>query len=748
MISFSSCNLKVQELAKTYVKSSVDSNKCLKNFSKNMKAYFAAKISAKDFEGFWVCFSNSIAIFSASVEGKETGQFTMKEIFTYISELLDEKPEVTEDLTKQMLLLKQWLVGGNEIVTKEELKQISNILNEMTPHLLKLLKNMEFYNLAIEPDSIESLLSKYSWSQVQVKLKHSGAVFTDVLSYFSTMRSKTNYSYDNLKKVLAQIDLFFGAGKKSTFSKFINKQEKLFNAIKTLLSPENNVNQISSQELQQFLSLFSKVYPLFVQYQLTMQGQSLFQAEKLEYFILWMDRTFTVISNLIEKQPSNTIAYSRLVPVFEVLHSRSVLPFKANEKLLSIFIGKFFTELKDRPNLSGLNSKSLQKIKETVNRWTRAQILLSKNHNSKILKKPWLKKSEKDFKYYDKLLSISKNSIYTFENLGIAHLTSKLTLEKRSPYNLFTHNNILSLVEGIFYAYNVKYAKAVEANQPNKIIFNQELSVKEINALAEDFLVLLNTFGPTIPIKKEEFASLTHILSQFFSYSARGSVVEDQKISCNFYCGTDDMGESIDFVNNRHLVSESLSFTEVYEFFSSLLSALVQSNLELKSITKQCSQNCASFFFDKIKKASGFPILDKYFSTATSAAKEEFFSLLYNNIFKKSQEVTRTNLFLSYSVFNFIESVMLKYDTDSSGVLDKKELVPAEKVFEGLVIKLLEAQDMDTDQASVRQAFHYALTVPFDANFWRKFNFLFNPPSLQGDPLSLARILATIVSEK
>lgn len=746
VFGFSSCNLKVTELAKTYVKV-FDSNQCLEDFSKNMNNYFSAKISTKEFKDFWLCFSNSIDIFASAVKGQEIDEFTVEEIVVYVSQLLDQSPVITEDLKKEIILFKQWLVGGSEVFTKAELQQISKISREITPFLLKLLESMEFYNLFIKADSVESILSKYSWQEVEAKLEEAKITLMDALEKFSTTIPKTSYSYTHFKNVSLHIGLFFNNGVKTRFSTFLERQEKLFQSVQVLLFSQNTDMKFSPAQWKKMLDFFSNSYPLFIQYILTMQGQSLSQVEKLDYFVLWINNTFKAIKSLIEDQPQKAISYSRLVPIFEVLSERSVLPFKADEELLSVLIGKFFTSREDRSSNSGLNIKSLQMIQKTIDKWTRAQVLLAGSVNQKVSSQLSLKRSAGDSLYYKRLLSIIEKNIYAFQESGIATFSADVVSDKKNTYNSFVHNNLLSLVEQIFYTYSLDYAKAIDTNKSNLSILKTELKPSEIKALTKDAFILLRSFGLIIPAEVESVSDLVRVLSQFFSYSARGVMVETKVMPCINYCG--DTLSTVARLNSfQKVVSESLSFSEVFEFFSVVHSALKKTKQELVVLKQECSQNCVDFFFNKIEAASGFSALDSYFSRASIASKKEFFSLLSKNIFAEKQELTESTLFLTYSLLHFIESVMLRHDKDRSGVLDKDELTQALVIFKGLVIKLLEAEGSGSDTASIKQAFHFVLTMPIEASIWDKVSFLFNPPVLQADPLSLARVLSVLISSE
>ncbi|MBE8221513.1 MAG: hypothetical protein HAW60_02170 [Bdellovibrionales bacterium] len=746
IISSVSCNLKVTETAKTYVKPS-ESSKCLKSFYKNVINYFDANISPQDFKNFWICFSNSIEMFAYSVNGKDKDQFTVEEIADYISKLLTNPPALTKELKKEVILFKKWLVGGSDMITKSELQQISQELKKMTPSLLELLKHMEFYNIFTQDMSVKNILSKYSWSEIEVRLDQAKTTLVNVLKQFSKNTPKTFYSYSNFQELTLHTGLFFNNGAQTKFSKFIQKQNKLFSSMQTLLLSKNTNEQFSPKQWKSMLNFFSDTYSLFIQYRLTMHEQSLFNVKKLDYFILWYNNVFKSVSSLIEVQPNNVITYDKIVPIFEVFHDRSILPFRADEEFLSIYIGKYFTTLKNKSSNTGLNIKILKEIKKTVNKWARAQVILSGSVNKKVYDKLGKQKSAQDIRYYDRLLSIAKNSVYVFKSPGVANIYKATNADKTKIYNLFVHNNLLSLVEKIFYTYSFSYANTVIKNKSLSDISNIKLKSSEVKSLTKDAFVLLRSLGIYIPASIDNISSLVQVLSQFFSYSSKGYLVETKAIDCMYYCPDVYSGNPA-VTNIEQIISEDVSFKEVFELFSIAHSAIKKAKQEIIILNKECSTNCVDFFFKKIEKKSGLFIVDNYFNNSSADSKKEFFSLIYKNIFNSNQELTESKLFLTYTLLYFIESVMLRYDKDNSGILDKNELKQAILIFKGLVIKLLQADGSDTDQYSINQAFHFVLTMPLDASAFDKINFLFNPPVLQADPLSLTRVLSKIISPK
>lgn len=745
IFSFSSCNLKVTELAKVYVQSSLDSDECLVDFSKNMKAYFAAKISSEDFQGFWLCFANSIDMFASVVKGKETDTFTITEIFTYISRLLGRSSVVTEDFKTEVTFFKKWLLGGKDVATKKELKQLSTALRKMTPPLLKLLENMEFYNLFSKEDS-KAILNKYSWAEIESRLEKADKVLSEVLSQFNLIfPPQTNYSASQFKRFIMQMDLFFNEGVKSGVSTFAEKQEAILQTIQKLILPQNKPGEFAPSQWKILLSTFSDSYPLFIQYKLFIKKQHLFEANKLEYFVLWIDRTSQFINSLLDKQPQKVISYSQLVSIFTLLNENAVIPLKISEKLLSTVLGKFFTAPESRANTLGLNKKTLQSIQATLDQWARAQIRVVGSANKKVFAHLSLKKSTRDLQYYNKLLSFTTSSVYVFQQSGVPPLLDKNSTEKIKIYNLFIHNNLLSIVEKIFYAYSLEYATALHTNKPLSMI-NVELKPKEVKNLIQDIFDLLKSFDIATPGKVDSISELVKTLAQFFSYSARGVIVETQLESCYVYCDDDAESGVTSISEIRKVISEDISFAEIFDFFNVFLASLKKTSEDFPKLTQGCGQNCVNEFFKKLEKSKDFSSLNHYFSTASVDSKNEFFSLLSKNIFSDKQQITKFNLFASYAVFYFIEIVMLRYDVDKSGILDKQELKKAFVVFEGLTIKLLELDSSDTDIDSVKQAFHFALTMPPGSSALDKINFALNPPPLQADPLSLMRILSTMLA--
>lgn len=746
---FSSCNLKVTEMAKTYVKTSSGSRQCLKDFSINMEAYFLNQLSSNDFKEFWLCFSNSIAMFASVVKGEEKEQFQVDEIFLYISKFLDEPASVTQELVTEVSLIKKWLLGGSNTVTKAELKQLSQALISMTPSLLKLLDHMEFYNLFTEDDSVDKVLAKYSWQTIETKLQQASLALSEVVIVFNKFTPHTNYSSLHLKQFFLQMDLFFNNGQRSKISDFVEKQEQLFQAVQVLILPKSKQvnNEFSPYQWGTLLSVLGKAYPLFMEYKLTMQGQSLFELDKLDYFVLWFNRTFNFIEGVVESQINKTISYSRLVPIFEYFYNNSVLAFQVDERLLSVLIGRFFVSAKNKlkkSNNLGLSIESLAAIKVMVEKWTRAQVILSGSVSQKVKSHLFKTQSDKDFLYYNNLLSVTENSVYFFQKEGVISLVENQFSEKMDYYNLFTYNTLLSLVERVFYAYSAGAPKVLSADDFESL----ELSPSEIKNLLQDVFYLLESFGINVPVKVDSAAELSRVLAQFFSYSSRGSVVTDkiEYVDCIIDCN--DVSTEKEELISRRVVSESVSFSELLDFFSITHASLQRASKDFLVIKEDCQVNCVDFFFSKILRDDNLSILSQYFLNGSEKSREEFFSLLSKNVFNQEQEVTKAKLFLSYTIFYFIESVMLKYDKDGSGILDEEELTQAFAVFEGLVIKLLESDNSDTGVASVKQAFHFSLTMPVDAGIWEKIKFLFNPPLLQADPLSLARVLSTIIASE
>jgi len=148
-IFFTGCHLKLNEPVFNDAKVEIQSSKCLKVAKEYTRIYFNGNASFDQAEFAVDCYSKLLVSFKENVKGSSSDGFYPDEIKKIVdSNFLNDGQVISMDLILQILKLKKTLVGGaDHYLTKNEILNLSNLLLQIKPQLVRLTPYIDFLKL-------------------------------------------------------------------------------------------------------------------------------------------------------------------------------------------------------------------------------------------------------------------------------------------------------------------------------------------------------------------------------------------------------------------------------------------------------------------------------------------------------------------------------------------------------------------------------------------------------------------------
>ena len=324
---------------------------CLKDINTQFKKLIHSQSTENEIAETFQCLDKTLSQFQTRVEGKaDANSFTAEELFI-IFEKFHKDSKVSKEAARNLLVLKQALLGGaDDVITKTEITNLRSYLIILKVEVQKLAPYLKLLSFKKEEGPFTQLTIDSGFLQVRSSLKALLA---------ASKLGKSGYDLEDFKKLLYNLNLVEDSQKE-----MLDIAEK----VKVLLvgtEPLKNQDEYE-QAIDSFtdaMMFFSYVLYDNIKFEIKSEQQMKLSIEFVEGMV-------QVLNNSLQFKKHNQIQISSLDDLIEVILNKNILPFKVQFSTFKTFyktlIIKVFSEQKTITEdsldaLKAINIKLIQK---------------------------------------------------------------------------------------------------------------------------------------------------------------------------------------------------------------------------------------------------------------------------------------------------------------------------------------------------------------------------------------------------
>jgi hypothetical protein len=679
LLSLAGCSLKVfdKPAAQGPVKLVGAETSCLDRALSTVQGFKSGQVSEAEIDESATCLVSALDKFVANARGRSADHFTPAELRAFSETYFLGTTKISDELLKELMVLKQQVVGGEaDQITRSELQRSREILLLLKAEAQRLLPYIRIITRDLEPSELKANAQQVERAieELNRSLKVIGGLFG---------RSSKAYDLKNFETLLGEIQKLYD--KKSLWDgpKWVIDRLSTVRALKAaLIRPEGHL--IQSAEWSDVFAVGGRLYSSYLRWYYLAQGQPLLKGEGLAQLARLLPELFVLLDEAVKAKRTGVIEYKEIDAVLDELVRIEVLklpvPLKtvkaavrtACEKILNAPVGR----MRVRVAKGGVTASVLARLRTEVLGWLEMQKLWAQLVTRAVKKNPRLAGQPLPLETVQTLWSkvavdagLSSAYLSSFDDLNFVFQRQQPLTTTSDEVVVFERETKFHFVDqDTFNALNWKthavraailgYSKDPDENRYRGLV------KEEFKALFTDFRQLLVEFKFIEPGDSELWDTLFDELNMF-SLSADG----DKKLSYD---------EGLDFV--AAAMSSSTLWHGVYK---DLLAQCRHHELDVFGFPK-VERFC---FHERFEAAfsGNFKRLPGWVSVAKRISKDgdwpDFINELESAVLKKgtalgplvdSNEVSRMTMLMQY-----IESVFTRFDTDKSGELNLEEATPA-----------------------------------------------------------------------
>lgn len=704
-----------------------DNFTCVAKIPEYFDKYVNDQLPDAEITTFIQCLQKSFRTFAQLTRGRDETVYTPDELRNFLHDFFLGQKRITDDLLKQAMMIKCALVGGDmEHVTRGELYAFVEALEDLRKEAIRIRPYIKILNPEIAKRDLEK--NKEQPKDFGLRLNEAKAALTQTIQVFQTRMQSTNcvYTLDNLRTFLLEARAFVGWEKH-----FGEKAIPVDNWIRFLkifreltLVPEDP-NTIQQKEWYAMLNAFRDWYSIYLQYQVAVKNQPIFEGVGLQNTFQLGREIFTLLEEAVSKNPDAVVPFDKLDELTEALYGLRWIPKLKPAGLrsaLRALINRVFgnpSTLPSKREDEGLRLNAISQAREVFYQWAYVQMNLDARYKKpaetsarqqnvpNIVTRPFFNPDNRTRlnqitnSDWNEFLKVREHIRPLFpDNSYRVLLVSRQDVGQYNAnygfHNLTMMNIIRTVTSLVFRGY--------ADNDGNRLGWNAGITSDEMNRFFLDFReagIDLNF----VDRRNENTGARAYIEGNLFNYSSDG-------------LNPDATG-----------VKSKLSFTEAMEMFSFLWSGgrMAEDVYERMrdcrkgplddvgrpKLSRECVLENMPAVLDEL--LVNMPGLRQFLRLSPPATKTAYVRGLletaFSPRFSMRDWVEMSELSTLMVVLHYAEAVMTKYDVNPrNGALDNAEIDEAAKVFMGYIKKFhKDTECKDLPDKYARGAFIYIL---------------------------------------
>ena len=674
------CGLKIGERNKTEDENVVElkTGACLKPSLADLKLFFAGDASGEQVSGSLVCLQGVLKDFQTNIRGKNKDAYTPDEISNFLSkQFLKDGGGLSRELLAEVMKLKVLLVGGNtELLTKNEINGIIDVIARLKPELAKLAPHMKIIvsKWVLTADNLTNE-TKF------IKAKEALEVF---LNRVGNLLASTERSYEINDLMNLIIEAVKSKGNEEKVEK-ITKAKALVIKFKQVVIGGDAA--LKGKEWLPLVRTVGEGYFQLLRYKYFSDNLKENQiAEKWKVHKLVATDIVTLVGDLLSIKEDHIFASAGLVELILIAQDLEYINSdpekkKFTQKGLDSLFNALFKNILNKPEdrlakkiLLGFNATALQVLATELKYWLENQISIAeifavKSEYNKELLLSELSKKEKSDGLKELLRAVSANGLMNFNAAGYL----KILTPENGAYHIEDLNkaNLSRTLSRV-----VIRAYANDLERVNKLV---GISLEELQFGFNQLKDLVLNLELVDPAKADAFIPSRFRESNLFLSVSNGDAL------ASF--------EEID-----HLVLHIMSGSARAKSLEKLILQKCVKQHNEKLIDTVLHQQCLlDLFFDEEKSFSDLPGFAKLKSDKKENSdapkvspednKKYYMALLSaaGHIENPDKTVLFGDANLFAHVVQYVEMIYFTFDINRSGLLQREEGVKAFPTFKNLI---------------------------------------------------------------
>lgn len=618
--------------------------KCLSETAVYFEKYLSGNAVASEVISSWQCLSKVMLTFRTYVKGSDPNEYTSDEIRHFVERyfISDHQPKnvdghkISNALLDELMGIKRLFLGGSRrSLTMREIDKT-----------LFIIENLSRISLDFLPDSkilISETNQKYSSDQFNQAANSFRIAMQKIVSLIDKEQSR--YEFSQLTRLLDEIQKYIEAGDPKSSKEPISKYVPLLSSIKGILL-NSDVSVIKENEWGGFSSVLSQIASIAFRVNKYFTIPHLYKLDSLLPMKQVNDEVLDLLFTAIEIRHQNPIRYEEIETLIRIMGQLSLLPLDLNEKngveLLRPILTAYLTPKVQVEN-SGLTLEKLNFLQNELNNYWHIQRQLIKSSDlvssemEFVLSGPWALRTD----------SHSRIIFDRDEHDLISNIESSSRM-----------NWLRALLRLLF----IHYDKSSE-----EVSFHWKIQEADMMKAYLDIKPLLLALD----------------------------LVNDSDM--NYY---KKLYRDANLFMPRSDGDNTLSFIETLEYVHLVLGAVDAGDGLIHTFEKECNSGkklwdigCfrENFWNYKMDVFAHMKHLLNYFATSAPSQWQkdvDGLEIIVRGYLNAKEPISDSDIFESFVVLQYVESVMMRFDADKNDLLDLNEAIQALTVFENIIAQL------------------------------------------------------------
>jgi hypothetical protein len=349
---------------------------CLNAAPTALEAFFNGASTAPQISGMWNCLSYSVRMFSTYVEGQNKSEYTGDELREFLESyfLQDQKPQpgqthvITDNFLMEILEIKRVFLGGtNTVLKRTEIESAYGLFNNfngvsltLLPHSNLLFGDKSKLGVPISDDADQAVDAFSGASRTLAQLLNA---------------NQTSYLFSDLSLFLHELYLYIrNSNPQSTFKDY-STYVPLLAQLKGLLMNSDR-SKIQSPEWLALGPYLSQTYAIFLRASFYLNGASLLAVDPLsEIRALMLDFT-QVLRQGIAQRKGDPLPLTDVDAVIDAAAALGFLPSTISDDDAKNLVGRLVDYILNPQNIypqSGISTQKLNYVETEIDDWATVQ---------------------------------------------------------------------------------------------------------------------------------------------------------------------------------------------------------------------------------------------------------------------------------------------------------------------------------------------------------------------------------------
>lgn len=383
-----SCGIKVGEKPAPAFKPSYSGSgyRCVGLIPEFLGDYVADKVDEAQITEFVRCLQKSFTTFAQLTHGRNQNIYSPEEIRRFLQTYFLKDRQLSPELTKEFMVIKQVLVGGSlDSITRPELRVAIDVLEDMRIELIRLKPHIRYLN--------PNLLMTQDTRDLGQNLSDANDALMQAIHTFSArlQKSKRRYPYANLIVFLREFRHFVGWEKHFENSRPVEDWVNLLKQVKGFAVSPIDPDAIRAGDWTSLLQTIARWYVIFLEYEVGVKDRSVLEGVGLQNLFHLTQEIFTLVEDAVQAQPTKGIPFTQLTDLAVSLQRLKWLPGDIRESSLKSAIAATVNRIFGNDRLAPkdrrgevLTLNTVTEARQEFYRWAYLQLNLDTRYNSQM----------------------------------------------------------------------------------------------------------------------------------------------------------------------------------------------------------------------------------------------------------------------------------------------------------------------------------------------------------------------------